>query len=194
MARALHAITTAQVKAYHGYTSNDKDSMIDVIRPLITHKIIKYCNHDFESKARVDEKPFIEKFRNEFYLRNWPVASITTLVEDGESLTEDTDFYFDKFTGKVEKIRDLDSVFTTREALGYWTTKRNAIVVNYVGGVDLTTANDIVEVYYEMVGIRSGIKKRTWVDNNEIEQVAIINSVPKELWTQLDRYKHRRLT
>jgi hypothetical protein len=194
---SLNAISTAEVKAYHGYTGTDKDSIIDVIRPLVADFIESYCRHDFLQQARTNEKPVIPQFRNAFYLKYYPIdlGQTFTLTEDGQTLTRNTDYFVDADTGRVEKIKDLDNIFQSADYVGYWSTTRDGVVVTaYTGGVDLANAQDVVMVFYEIVGIRAGIKKRTFTNNEGVENVVFLNSAPKELLKILDRYKHRNLT
>lgn len=190
----LNEITTNEVKAYHGVASSDteKDAQIDVIRPLVADFIEQYCRHDFQSIARANEKPVVEARMNSFYLKYRPVASIATLVEDGETLTEDTDFFVDKDIGRVEKIRDK-LIFTRRGEFGYWSTGPNAIVVNYVGGEALSTAQDIVMVFYEWVGILAYLKTKTFITNEGIEGVVTLTSLPPHLIAILERHKWARI-
>ncbi len=186
----LDSITTADVKAYHGITGTDKDGVIAVHLPLVADEIQKYCKHDFLSQSR-EEKPLIEKLTDRFYLHNRPIASITSIVEGGLTLIEDDDFYVDKGTGLVEKITDLSDITRGQTSKGHWSRVRNDIVVTYVGGVDLTGAQDVVKAFYIMVGIGAGLMKRTFVDNEGVEAVVFINTVPKDIKTILDRYVHR---
>lgn len=187
----LDAVTAASIRDYH-----DKDSSFDTIigRKMLGIKqyIKTYCRHEFLSQARVDEKPFIETAESKFYLKHYPIASITSLVEDGTTLTENTNFYVDYNTGKVEKITDPDNIANPdRNRLGYWTTERNVIVVNYVGGHALT--DDIIMIYKELVGILAGIKTYTWIDNENVQQVATLRKLPPWMMMILNNHRYSRL-
>jgi hypothetical protein len=60
-----------------------------------------------------------------YFLNYWPVTEITTLIEDGETLTETDDFLFYP-NGKLVRMSNGQQVT--------WTRKRQAIEVEYVGG------------------------------------------------------------
>lgn len=187
----LDNITTAEVKAYFGITNTDKDSIIDVVRPLVVDKIKEYCRHDFESKARTNEKPVIKIRQKNFYSVYLPVdASDITVVEDGTTLTEDSDYFVDLRTGRFERIRNQDDIFAEQGG-AYWTTKHNAIVISYTGGEALT--QDVVLVFYEMVGIYAQLKTKTYVDNEGIEAAVTLTALPDNLIKVLDNHRRVRL-
>ena len=43
-------------------------------------------------------------------------------------------------------------------------------------------------VFYEKIGVRSGIKQKTYIDNQGIEQVVILKQISPELKGILDRH------
>ena len=185
----LDNITTAEVKAYHGITGTDKDSRIDVIRPLVSSIIKNYCRHDFESKSR-SEYPYIEPNRDKFYTLYRPISSVTSLVVDGTTYTEDTDYYVYKETGMIEKLK-ATNVFVDNTDYGYWTTEKNKILITYIGGEALTA--DVVLVFYELCGIYAQLKTKTFINEEGIQAAVTMTSLPKEIMDVLERHKWQRV-
>jgi len=187
----LALITKTEVKAYHNVpaATTDWDDFIDAHLPGVRSLVKEYCHHDFLSQARTSEKPYVKQFDREFYLEYYPVASVSSLTEDGVTLTEGTDFYVDKDTGRVEKIDSQEITNPDRGPLSSWTSERNAIVVSYTGGEALT--DDVTMAVKEMVGIDCGLRKRTYTDNEGIERVSTLSAYPKHIQAILDRHRHR---
>ena len=184
----LASVSAVSVKAYYDITSSDYDNLINAHLLGARSFVEEYCRDDFQIIARVNEKPLVDRRSSVFYLKYYPVTSITSLVEDGTTLVEDTDYYVDKTTGRVEKLTQSSILNPDRE-LCYWNTERNSIVVNYIGGTQLT--DDVISVVKELAGIRAGIKKRTYTDNEGIERVATLTSLPKEILDILSRHRKR---
>ncbi|MEO0206589.1 MAG: hypothetical protein ABIL22_07950 [candidate division WOR-3 bacterium] len=186
--QTFDTITKDQVKAYFGYTQTDKDSRITVIMPMAAAFIKEYCRHDFESKLRENEYPEIDPCSEYFFLKYRPVSTIVSLTENGIALTENTDFYVRKGSGRVERIGGLHST-TGHDCL--WDSSPNAICVNYIGGEVLT--QDVIQVFFEIVGIFSGLRTRGYVTNEGVEAVINMSSVPPDLLSILDLHKHVRI-
>lgn len=193
-AATLDLITKAMVKTYFSIasTNTDYDDLIDNHLLGARAYVKDFCRQDFESKARTNEKPIINRYDSEFYLKYYPVASITSLTEDGTALTEDTDFFCDKDTGRIEKIASTSITNPTRNEFDSWNPERNVIIVNYTGGEALT--DDVIMAVKEICGINAGIKKRTYVDNEGVERVATINSYPNWVMDTLKRHRRRGLS
>lgn len=187
----LALITKAMVKTYYNISVTDYDGLIDAHLIAARSYVQNYCRNDFQSTTRTAEKPIVKQYDEAFYLNHYPIASITSLTEDDVILTENTDFYVDKNTGKVEKIFTPEISNPDRGALAYWSYERNAISVTYVGGEALT--DDIIMVVKEYVGISAGLKKRTYTDNEGVERVATISSLPKYLYDVLNMHKRRNI-
>lgn len=190
----LSDITHTEVKEYFNIPASDttRDTQIDFIVPLCNKQIIDYCRNDFESKARVSEYPFIDDKFSEFFTKYRPIArgETITLIEDSTTLTLNTDFRINYDTGGIQKIIDTSSVFYTGGGR-YWSMEADGVVVSYTGGEALT--DDVIKVAYELIGITAGIKTRGYIDNNGVEQVVSINSLPKSLIDILDRHKNYRV-
>ncbi len=185
----LALITKTEVKAYFNITSTDYDNLIDAHLPGARAFVTNHCRHDFLSTTRTNEKPYVRRFDSEFFLNYYPVVSITSLTEGDDTLTEDTDFYVDKDTGRVEKLVSSGIDSLNSEVKGCWDSERGAIVVTYVGGQSLT--DDVTMAVKEIVGIDCGLKKRTFTDNEGIERVATLSAYPKHVMDILDKHKYR---
>lgn len=179
-------ITVAQCKTYFNYQESNRDAQIAMMMPMAADYIKQYCQHDFESKARV-EIPIIDDSKADFYLNYRPVASITSVVEAGVTLVKNTDYKIDLATGRMSKINgdDYNPIF---KAINTWSTEPEDITVTYTGGIELK--QDVVQVYLEIVGIYSQINLRTYVNIAGEEITTSKESVPKTLTDVLDRYKY----
>lgn len=189
----LADITVASVKTFHDIklTELGYDSVIAAqLRGVIAY-VKFYCGHDFESKARL-EYPYVLPNERHFYLDFYPIASVQSLVEIGLALTENTDYYVDKDAGRVEKIDiPMNVLNPDRFTSAYWSIVRQSIAVNYTGGMALD--DNMISIVKELVGIRAGIKKRTWTDNEGVERVATINSLSPMYQEMLDQYRRRKV-
>ena len=63
------------------------------------------------------------------------------------------------------------------------------IEVDYTGGIQAPAS--VVVTIYEIVGIMVGLKERTYINNQGVEGVAQINSVPKNLLEKINTYIFR---
>lgn len=189
----LSNITANEVKAYHGISASDtsKDARIAVMLPLAVEWITNYCRQDFESKSRV-EYPYIENRMNCFYTDYRPVASVTSVIENSITLTENTDFYVHKSTGKIERVINSSGVILDdRSYFGFWSTTPRSVVITYTGGEALP--KDVVMVFYELVGVWAQLKTKTYVTGDGVEAVVTLTSLPDNLMQVLDRHKYYRI-
>ena len=187
----LDAVVADDVKAYFGIplTDTSKDTQITATLPLIASFIREYCRQDFLPISRT-EYPDIEHSEGKFLTDFRPVVSVTSLTENDIALTEGTDFSVRNATGTVEKIKDEQNVFSDANGFGYWSSKPKKVKIIYVGGE--TAPADVIMVMYEMVGIRTGLKTRTFSDNDGVETVLTLTSMPAELKEVLDRHQYYR--
>lgn len=194
----LSDITAASCKVYFGIAPSDtsKDAMIASHLLRVISYWVEKCEHDFDQTADRTEKPIIMPYEKAFYVSEYPVVSITSLTEsDGNNtilLAEGKDYYCDYQTGRVEKIDiPLNIVNPDRWTSAYWSQVRNAVTIIYKGGVAVN--DNIIGLVKEMVGISCGLKKRTYVDNQGITQVATLTSLPSDMKEMFEHYE-RKLT
>jgi hypothetical protein len=121
----------ANVKAELGITGTAEDSTIETWIDQASAACTAYCNRVFA------EETVAETFRNRdgertrvILLDRFPVTDVTSVVEDGTTLTENTDFEVDPATGRVYRLSsDLDVD---------WSFSK--LVVTYTGGYALLGA------------------------------------------------------
>ena len=181
---AFDSITNDNVKSYFGYTLTDKDSRLTIVRPLIASQIENYCNNDFQHTERADEEPIVPEGRKIFFTKYRPISEISELKVNDVVLTKGTDFYFNKNTGGVER---LPSTLIGSDYSPYWTTERGAIVLTYIGGEALP--NDVIMVFYELVGLNVGMKTKGFITEEGVEGVITLKSLPLQLQAVLDKHK-----
>lgn len=177
MATFATEITTAKVKEYYNIPASDtkRDAYIEVMLQKAIDEVRSYCKHDFESKARTSEDVIVERYSNKAFVQYRPIASVTSVIEDGVELISGTDYYTHKNIGMIERL------------CGDWDSTPGNLVVSYTGGIALN--QDVVQVVMELIGIYAGLKVRTYVTNEGIEQSVTITSIPKDLQSRLDLYR-----
>ena len=188
----LSDIVKADVKTYFGIPSTDvsKDGKIDLVIPLTNSMIMDFCRHDFESKARVSERPIVEENSLELYVKYRPVVSVASLTEDGVALIENSDFYVDKDFGRIRKLKDSSSIFNSGY-FGYWNSGPGKIVISYTGGEALSP--DVQLVAFELIGIWAGLKVKTYATNEGVEGAVNLTDIPDSLKEVLLRHQHIRV-
>jgi hypothetical protein len=177
MATFATEITTAKVKEYYNIPAIDtkRDAYIAVMLQKAIDEVCSYCKHDFESKARDNEVVIVGEFSSKAFLQYRPVASVSAVVEDGDTLIAGTDYYTHLNIGIVQKL------------CGDWNSIPGRLVVSYIGGIALN--QDVVQIVMELVGIYAGLKVRTYVTNEGIETSVTVTSMPKDLEKRLDLYR-----
>lgn len=177
MATFATEITTAKVKEYYNIPSADtsRDTYIGVMLQKAIDEVCSYCKHDFESKARTSEDVIVESESNKAFLQYRPVASVESVVEDGETLISGTDYYTHKSIGMIERLN------------GEWNSISGKLVVSYTGGYTLN--QDVVQIVMELIGIYAGLKTRTYVTNEGVENTVTVTSIPSDLLKRLDLYR-----
>lgn len=181
----LDDVTVQNVKDYYSYTDSNKDNRIAMCLPMARDLIYGFCNSDFQQKSRT-EKPVIENNETiNFFTKFRPITSVTSLTVDGNALNEDIEFFAELETGRIEKIQSDDPTYIYNRG-NYWTTKRNAINITYVGGQILT--QDVLHVFYELVGIYTELNVKVYMDINGNQQAVRKDSIPQELKEILKRY------
>lgn len=185
----FEAITKADVKAYFGYTETGKDGQIDIMLPIAASRIREYCRNDFNQVQRTDELPKVMPNSDTFFVDFRPITTLDYVKEDGVALVEGTDFVCYKDEGRFVKCQEISENFT-RPYGGTWLSQLGKIKVKYTGG-DLLTW-DVVQVFYETVGIFTGIRTRAYINNAGVENVVSLNNLPPEFLAILDLHKKAR--
>jgi len=177
MATFATEITVAKVKEYYNIPALDtsRDTYIGVMLQKAIDEVCSYCKHDFESKARSNEEVIVFDPSNKAFLQYRPVASVSSVIEDGTTLVAGTDYYTHKNNGMIERLN------------GIWNGIPGKLIVSYTGGIALN--QDVVQVVMELIGIYAGLKVRTYVTNEGVEQSVTITSIPKDLQMRLDLYR-----
>lgn len=190
----LSDITINDVKAYFGILAADTtyDAKLTLILPMVIDTVKQYCRHDFESKARTAEKPLVSPEQYQVFSKYRPIDRSVppVVIENGVTLTLNTDYAVNYDTGRFERLAASQGIFAN-SLYGAWTTTPDAISLTYTGGEALT--QDVVMVVFEMCGIYSYMKTKTYVNNQGIEAAVTISSVPADLMLILDRHKWSRI-
>ncbi len=177
--------TLAEIKKYHSVGDTESDLLITQSIELAGNRIIRYCNRDFESKARA-ELPLIEGRTDRFFINENPVAFITSIIENGITLVENTDYFVEKETGSIIKKNASTATFGRASRL-YWHNIIGEVRANYTGGLFLP--DGVVWVFLELVGIMARIKEKAFIDNEGVNAVTLVNSLPKSVLNVLNEYR-----
>lgn len=179
-------ITIDMVKAYFGETDNSKDARLTVLLPIVKDRIISYCNNPFEILDIPAEKILIENCKNIFFSKERPIIQINSLTINDVVQVENVDYIVEKSTGKFKFLGHLGNYFLNN----LWGNFNENIVLNYRAGEELTM--DVVQVFYEYVGIFTGLRTRSYITNTGIEAVVSLNDVPAEFKAVLDLHTRMR--
>jgi hypothetical protein len=184
-------ITKAMIKAYFGVASTDtsKDARIDAMLPIAKARIIAHCRQDFEVKTVTNYQPKIMEWADTFFVHERPLTEITNVKEDGVTLVEGTDYVCHKDEGRFVRCRELSDNFV-RPYGGVWPHKLGRVTVSYKGGETLPM--DVVQVFYETVGIFTGLRTRPYINNAGVEAVATLSQLPKDFLDILDYHVRAR--
>ncbi len=87
--------------------------------------------------------------RSILYLPNWPITAVSSITEDGVTLTEGTDFEIDVNGESLVKLSSL-SITTTAER-GKWSKGIKNITVSYTAGFS-ATPNDLKLACKKQIG------------------------------------------
>jgi len=190
----LSDITVDMVKNYFNYTDKDgpsRDAQIAAILPSTIDLITTYCRNDFEIKSRT-YTPFIEPINDVFYTPFYPISSVTSVVERGNTLVQNTDYSVVKEIGRFRKMSsNRDGYYDRIYNYGlYWSTEPDGITVTYTAGTQLP--GDVVIVFYELAGIYTQINQKIYTDINGQAQAVRYDAIPAELKAILDRYRKAR--
>jgi hypothetical protein len=190
----LSDITINDVKAYYGILPADTtyDLKLTALLPMVCDNVKNYCRHDFESKARSNEKPMVFAEQYQIYAKYRPIdrTVVPVVTENGLTLTLNTDYAINYDIGKFERLGAAQNIFSQR-VYGAWSTTPDGIILSYTGGEALTS--DVLMAVYEMCGIYAYMKTKTYVNNQGVEAAVTLTSIPADLMLLLDRHKWYRI-
>ncbi len=137
MALISQALVTAdEVDAYIQNQNATNDTVIEYIINAVSQEFSTYADRAFISTVYTALK-LDGPGGTELYLPNWPVTTLTSIAEDGVTLTVDADFYADLTRGVLSKARWN---WPWYDMAATWTTKNQGILVTYTAGyVQATT-------------------------------------------------------
>jgi hypothetical protein len=138
--------------------------------------------------AEVYDSPRIYFGNTSFFTRYKPIIKINAVYEDLTLLTENVDYVVYHQTGEVRKLSNyLFAVFSTYGGSNYYYTNYNywmaypgKIQISYTTGE--TPTQDLIYAALEIIGIRAGLKSRTYVTNEGVSQAVLMTEIPKEIY------------
>ena len=123
MALITEALVTAEeAEDYCQIQSPAHDVVVEMLINSVSQTIVDAIDCDLFSATYTAEE-YDGSGRSYMYLPHYPVTTLTTVVEDGITLTASTDFY-----------SDLDNGILYKASGGKWTTSQEGVAVTYVAG------------------------------------------------------------
>ena len=135
----------------------------------ITGRIWNKRTFQSEYHDKFDNPPSIDD--GKLYPKYWPIISVTTITNDGTSLTENAETSVGFFI--IEPTRRYIELYS-----GSWSGDRRAVIMTYVAGFNFVP-EDIKQICIEMVLINIGERVRTFVDGAGAVGESRITSYPK---------------
>jgi hypothetical protein len=134
MALIAQALVTAdEVDAYIQNQTATNDTVIEYIINGVSQQFSTYADRAFISTVYTS-LALDGNGETDFYLPNWPITNLGTVIEDTVTLTLNTDFYADLARGLLSKGKFN---WPWYDYQAKWTTKQQGIVVTYTAGYTL---------------------------------------------------------
>jgi hypothetical protein len=142
MALIAQALVTAQeVEDYLQLQKPEHDVVVELLINGVSQQFSTYASRSFITAVYTSLK-LTSNGTPYLYLPNWPVTTLTSVIEDGVTLTLDTDFYVDLDTGLLTKATYANTLYSEMygSSENLWTNLTQKIVVTYTAGyVQATT-------------------------------------------------------
>jgi uncharacterized phiE125 gp8 family phage protein len=116
-------VTLAEVKNYLRITNTRDDDYINSIIPNARIRAERYLNSDIVSKQR---REYFAEISEAINLRYAPIASVDTVVIDGETMTVDTDYTVEGLDNPLFK---LEQTIAEKVSITYTTSGIDASLV-----------------------------------------------------------------
>jgi len=181
-------VTLAQARLFLGW---DEGAHADMDERLVS--LIDSVSEAVKAGVECDLKPIkdiVEKIdgtgKSYLFLAHWPVTKLTSVVEDGVTLIEDTDFYVDYDRGFLQKPTDYK-----------WTTSMRGVVVTYDAGCAALPADIKMACLIEIARLYSMVDNKMFGESSRTHEGETININTDELLPAtietLGRYQRVRL-
>ena len=116
-------VTLAEVKNYLRITNDRDDDYINSIIPNARIRAERYLNSDIVSKQR---REYFDQITEAINLRYAPIASVDSVVIDGETMTVDTDYTVEGLDNPLFKLEQKSA---SKVAITYTTSGLDAQLV-----------------------------------------------------------------
>lgn len=149
-------VTLAIVKDELGIAGNGSDARLQRYIASVSAAIAQACNRVFPAETVADRFE-IERARLQFGGENalmgtrWPLGAITSVIEDGTTLVQNTDYRIEDKSGLFYRLSSTSGLSTT------WCT--SPVVATYVGGY-ATIPVDVQDAAIKMIRSRWFAKDR----------------------------------
>lgn len=121
--------TIADVETFYEDVTGQDNKRVAVFISAAQALIESYCNRTFDrtvGKVETLDGGGDRMLRLETY----PLETVTTVVEDGDTLTSGTDFVWYPKNGTLIRLAG------STDYEGFWSTKRQSVTVTYTGGYE----------------------------------------------------------
>jgi len=154
---------------------------------------------DYPVGAEVYESPRLQAFQTSFFTKFRPLKAGTIEVyEDTRLCIENVDYLVFHETGEIRKL--VNYMFAIYPTYGnnfwyvnysYWISFPGKIQIRYQTGN--TPPQDLIYAALEIIGIRAGLKTRTYVDGQGVAQSVLMTEIPKEIKEILNLHRKARV-
>jgi hypothetical protein len=147
--------------------------------------------------AEVNESPRTMAWQASFFTKYRPVSNVV-IYEDTQLRTENVDYIVFHKTGEIRKL--INYMFAIYPTYGnnfyyvnysYWNSFPGKIQISYDTGE--APPADLIYCALEIIGIRAGLKTRTYVNNEGVSQSVLMTEIPKEIYRQLRLHRKVRV-
>jgi hypothetical protein len=149
--------------------------------------------------AEVYESPRILSGQSSFYTKFKPITKITAIYEDLKLLVENVDYIVYHDTGEIKKLSNyLFAVYSQYGGSNYYYTNYN-YWMSYPGKIQISyeageaPPAELTYCALEIIGIRAGLKTRTYVNNEGVSQAVLMTEIPKEIYRILRMHRKIRI-
>lgn len=138
---------------------------------------VRRITHRAWAAATID---IVEKFTPTINIellqvKYFPIISITSVVENGVTLTEDSDYFVNYAIGQFKRLNETE-----------WIEKDHGVVITYKGGEEPPDGLKLLVINW--IASISGERTRTFTTEDGVEQAVTITTIPKWVTDGLEYY------
>lgn len=131
-------VTATNIKDARSISGSALDTALADIATVAGAQVLGYLRRSVIEQAAISSEVAVSIGQPVLQLAEWPITSVSSLVEDGTSLTSGTHFDFPEPYASIGQLRRLSG--TSPAVLSAWSTSAAGIVVGYTAGYAAASA------------------------------------------------------